>query len=579
MLSQTTQDFIEIMYGGRVTPAHSFDHTRRYQNDVIVYSENELRSALGYVKRGTRVVVASEIPITKPLEIKVAEKLDPTITSQFVVITGFGSGRLTRKAGVEDRFDMFVVSTESLDDPVGIQFLDLSFNGFRNAISIKTQFTTNLMVKGCTAEACTSLLGKAEAVITPSVLLLNGAVSENYCYADPGVVAGLVVPTALSIDVSFDRSLVCDNRVSYPTTLPITGNTAFDGDLAESNFERNLFELSQAVSIKGLHRSVISSNVFKGDVSIVGTGAGDFSMISSNYFQHTLTLSSCMGSQIIGNSIGDLTNDASNSFLVYDGNFMGTTGLASNLLPNAECLIVRNNTNMNPGVDMGGAGRIAIAGEVLGETVIDTRANMFPMIPFRCFIDQLEPTFGMLCNNGVVPPNPLQVATVQFYVPCSKRVLVRLHCQVYDDDKTVDDVGYFRLTDYTTGAPVTMPLVNCNTTQQITVSEGRTPPATGAGAAPQTFEWFVDGNTGGYWTTGQQVTFAVEVAASNNNANLWVVAGNDAAVAPLAIEDRYGPLVFTVEAADRDVELMVPAVGPPLKGGKPPPPPPPKGKP
>ena len=131
--------------------------------------------------------------------------------------------------------------------------------------------------------------------------------------------------------------------------------------------------------------------------------------------------------------------------------------------------------------------------------------------------------------------------------------MVRLHAHVYDSNINQDDIQ-IRIRNTTTGAPVAIPLACCNPTQQFVLDE--------KGVHPMTFEWYIQGHVGGYWSAGDDVTLGFEVNTFNAPVgppplvgNVRFIAGEDTATYP----EKCGPMVIEVIAPPTDINVITPA--------------------
>ena len=548
------------MYG-RMPRTHTFDHTRRSQDDILVYSENQLRNVLGNIQRGKRVVIVGTIPISKPVEIKIAEDLTTTIVSQFVTITGFGSGRLVRKQGVDDPFNMFLIRTESLDDPSGLHFLDLSFDGFDAAIATKTNTVCNLRVIGCTAERCRTLIGDASPV---NGFLLEATIQNNWCY---GTIDGGY--TALTLGVEYQASKIINNTATIPdsASLPLVNFTVMDDSYFDCIISGNSLGAGSLVNIL-MRKTLFTSNNSEGALELRGFGVAgtDSNVISANYS------GSGTGMDVFNMNYSTITGNNLTRFAVDQGglptsealNITGNTFLFEPIV-NVECFIFRNNFGGISSWDVYGDGRIPIDGEILGQTIVDTR-TIAPANPFIHVIDQLED--GTLNSAAALDNdnNAAELADVSFHVPCGQQVLIRLHCHLYDDDKAVDDMIFVRIVDVdtTTGVESFIPIANCNSIQQASLPQYSSTTTPNKGSSPHTFEWLIRGNIGLYWTVGEERKIRFMVTADNNNANVWVMAGSHWAAAPVPphappVGEAYGPLISSAEAVCHQVNYVEPS--------------------
>lgn len=304
------------MYGRSAQHGQRFDYTRRYQNDIVVYSENELRSVMGRLKRGTRVVVANEIYITKPIYVRVLgeSQLKTTgVDRREVIVAGFGGGSLRVKAGRENDFALFAFGPTERS---GVTFCNLYVEGFKSFIECyapaSVVYHADLSIKDCYFEG----------------------VSEVFSMRSAGLV--------------------------YFTRPKITNNRFINTDFHKSGINTLTFLYG-----------VISGNTF-------GSISGSYLYLNSTNFADNVTSGDMelngLNAVIDGNVFRDVTFNASAlKFIVTNNKFW--QGKAS--LANAQGFICRNNSDVNTERDILTPGRVSEAGEVIGQTILDGVTNTF----------------------------------------------------------------------------------------------------------------------------------------------------------------------------------------------------------
>lgn len=571
------------MYGGRIVPSHSFDHTRRYQNDIVVYSENELRAAIGYVKPGSRIVIASEISITKTVEVKIAQDLNPIEEIQDVIVTGFGSGKLTRKANVTDSFDMFKLVQDKpggkIAERAGIIFQDLNFDGFIHAVMIGQfiapgvggsfpAYVKSLQIRNCTLQNCHALLGAANTGLASTRSTIWGLeLIGNRLYSTETVVAGVLTRDCRIIDPSYSpaygtieiKSGVIFNNHSLDKTgnaLVFSEETTLAARVSDCEISSNL--VSGTVDLSCLQNIKVKANsshrLKLADVNPI-FGTPNWVEVEGNYVEDTTTLN-LHYSSLVGNVMrGIITNDPNSTNLKVIGNqFESFVPLAANVFPNAECCIVRNNIGTG-GRDVNGHGRISIPGEILGQTIFDTRTAFPPALPFLKVVT--SSTYEILDNDT----NPANVAEVSFHVPCNRLAIIRLHCHIRDIQTATPpnfDQLFFEIRQ-STGA---INGANCNVEQAFYYGKNTGAAQVTNGFMPVTFEWFIDGNPGAWWTAGQAVTIEVWTRVASAGMKLEIWGGQGVAPIPPVSDGttQYaGPLKLEVEAVSDDLVSTIPS--------------------
>ena len=582
------------MLYGRKQPIHTTDHTRRAKDDILVYTETELRRAVGNLERGKRVVVASEIFVTETIEIKIKESTQYTKRStQEAIICGFGSGKLTRKQGIKEPFDLFRITGRYTDDAqsAGLHIQELTFSGFIHAVVLgrppqppfyvtDLQYFKGLRITYCTLEDCYALVGAYRAsqtyVLRPAIYGFEA--SNNLLYStQTGVDRDCVIVNRAPFSLGyydtllFERSYIGNNRCLDLNGEPFTyteENTIFaymsDSEIVDNNVTGTIEVFAgENVHVKGntCHRlKVVSSATL--------LTQPNWSSIIDNYMEDTLVIN-LNKSSVIGNRVGGtVTHQANTENNRIIGNQINTFApLAPDVFPNAACHIVRNNFGAG-GREIDGYGRVSIPGEILGQTVFDTTTSVPPAVPFVKVVT--SSTYEILDNDA----NTANVAEVSFHVPCNRRVLIRLHCHLRDIQTATPpnfDQLFFEIRQST--GPI--PAVNCNVEQAFYYGKNTGAAQVTNGFMPVTFEWIINGNANAFWSAGQAVTIEVwtKVASAGMKVEVW---GGQGAAPPFPVSDgstQYaGPLKVEVEAVSDDLDYTVPTEAPPLKGGKKPPP-------
>ena len=565
----------------RKLPTHTYDHTRRSKNDILVYSENELRSVLGNVQRGTRVVITSEIFVTKPVEIKIAETVTSLINAQDVIIAGFGGGGLTRKQNVDDPFDLFHIrnsnATASFNDPVGVHLQDLNFNGFIHVVYLpintlavgvdRPVYLKGLKITNCVLQNSHAMIGSAYFSNPNLVGTIWGLdMSSNTMYSKLDGVnrnCSLVDP---SYSLTYGELWIIDGIISGNQSLDENGTTAsfseehsLDCKMTSTDVSNNY--LSGTIDIEAYKDIKIESNSchrikLDSRLSPVETNP-NHAQIINNFIEDTLVIH-LVGSLISGNYVkGSVTNDSNSKNLIVTDNHFETLNPV-NVFPNGECCIVRNNYGgdngpFTPSRDVDAYGRIPIAGEILGETVIDT--------------DNGSGTPWVWSTSSIIFAQVVPVS-VKFWVPCGDKVLVRLHCHIRDTTAPalpVLDEGEIQIRP-TVGAPFA-PSV-CNDRQQFTLDE--------TGFQPMTFEWYLDFSGGVapiYQNADGSITIDFFARVTGLGQTIEFRAGSEYPVILNGI--NAGPLTAMVEAVNPNIVFIEASVAvvaaAKAGGGKPPP--------
>ena len=538
------------MYG-RLPLTHTYDHTRRSKDDILVYTENQLRNTLGNLERGKRVVVTQEIFITDTVEIKIKENNSTIKNAQASIICGFGSGKLTRKAGVEEPFDLFRIKAKNKktpDESSGIHIKDLTFSGFTYAVVLgdkpvapffnsSAQYFKGLRITNCTLQYCWALIG-------------GYRVSNSYnlrSSIDGLEVAGnRFYSTLNSAGTSRDCSIINRAPLSagYYDTLNLfesyIGNNQvldLDGDITTYTNESSIFFYGTNTEVvSNTVSGVIAISVYE-NLKLEGNScnnllldnansvaaAPNFVSVLGNYVDNTFIFN-LVKSSIIGNIIkGPVFNNVNSEMLRVVGNqFEGL--VTPNVFPNAACHIVRENFGSG-GRDVDGYGRVSLGGEILGETVIDTlNASGTPFV---------------WSTSSVILAQIVPVS-VSFSVPGNKKVIIRLHCHVRDTSDPALPV--LDEAEIHIRPPIgTFPSSICNDRQQFTMDE--------TGFQPMTFEWYMDGTSN--WTTGSQVVVNFWAKVTGLGMTMEFRAGADATNTVNA-----GPLTVIAEAINDDLNFI-----------------------
>ena len=434
-----------VMYVGRSIPGQSFDYTRRYQNDIIVYSENELRSVMGNLTRGTRVVIANDIYLTKTINVNIrSESLTKTtgVDRREVVVAGFGGGSLRVKSGVSP-FNLFTFGPSQQD---GITFSHLFVSGFKSFIYCKPVsgaiYHADLTIENCYMEAVQEIfkLESAGAVFFTRAKITNNRFVNSDFYQ----------PTFAAITFVYSS---------------FVGNTF--GQLFGSSFV--------------LNTSIFSSN--------------SVSSPSVDFYGSNNVLDS--------NTLRDVSFDSSASRYILTNNKF-TTGTAS--LSNVEGFASRNNVDTGADRDILAPGRISVAGELVGQTVIDGANNGF--------VCQTASTTYKQVNDDV---DPTKKAFVQFYVPANRKIVIRLNTALRDFDNS-SGLFYIRLTDVDdeTSPASFAAFIN---DEHIALYNATLFPI-------YTFEWFIDGTDPNInWTAGDLKTFWFQIKVQTASETVSVRAG------------------------------------------------------
>ena len=434
------------MYGQFKQQGQTFDYTRRYQNDIVVYSETELRSAMGNLKRGTRVVVANQIYITKTINVNIQAESTLKATNvdrREVIISGFGGGALKIKDNVNADFPLFAFGPS---ESSGITFSNLYVEGFKTFIGCRPVsggaiYHADLSIKDCYFEGISeviSLLSSGSVFFTRAKITNNRFVNTDF--HRPGTSSLIFVYSLMS------------------------GNTF--GSVAGTYIQMNL--------------SNFSDNVTSGDMELDGSGC----VVDGNVFRNVTFNASAV------------------KFIITNNKFWNTT----TSLPNTEGFVSRNNCDITTERDILAPGRVSIAGELVGQTIIDG-ANT----GFVC--ETASTTYKQLNDDT----DAAKKAYVQFYVPANRKIVIRLNAHLRDFDSS-SGLFYIRLTDVddeTTPASFSA-FIN---DEHISLYNATLFPI-------YTFEWFIDGTDPDInWSAGDLKTFWFQVKVQTSSETVSVRAG------------------------------------------------------
>jgi hypothetical protein len=522
-----------MMYGARTMPGQSFDHTRRYQNDIVVYSDSELRSALGAVKRGSRIVIASRIVVSRSIEVKILDD-EATVFGvpkpQEIVVTGMGGGRLEAKQGV-DPFEFIIFRGEGIQDLI-IQ--DVSFNGFKSIIGMYRILTSvfpppgsanlsNTVIKNCILNDCSFMVSKDSYGAFPL-----GPHMSNCKILNNLVFSGLTNNCSLvdgfgALSCVFSNN-VCQNNTGDSLDLldaydTFICNNIFHGDvraeLYNCTISSNTF-LGQAIFASGSYvgySSSINGNAFKGSTPALDLTSRGYYRVNDNYIKSIQLHSAATPGSIITGNVIDPNN-------------------ALELILNAEGWISRDNIGYNLGIEMRTPGRISQAGEYLGQTIIDGERYMFEK--------ELNSTGGILQWEALSNDHDAtQIANVEFYVPWNRKFVLRTHFVLEDDTNSTESL-LVRINSSSTSQPGLLPTA-WHEQQSVQVKEF---------GAPVTLEWYVDCSSDAGWEAGTQHQIFFQVKQSST-----FVLGTKMII---KAAQAWGPLTVIAEAVHDDVSVMVP---------------------
>ncbi len=438
------------MYGRLAQQGQSFDHTRRYQNDIVVYSENELRSVMGNLKRGTRVVIANEIYITKTINVK-AESFPllkaSSLDRRDVIIAGFGGGSLRVKNDADPDFSLFSFIG---DDQSGITFSTLYIEGFKSFLQITPPATGTTTYRD---------------------------ISINDCYFSE-------IEEAISLksagNVTFSEAKINNNKfIGTDFHLSGTGSLTFSG-------------------------CVISGNTFQPKTSNSYI-LMNYTMFSDNHVSKTIELNG-IDNVVDGNKFKDIDFNVLAERFIVTGNKFTSTSVS---ILNASGFICRNNsgsTGLFTPRDLRAPGRVSIPGELIGQTVIDGVST-----GFSC--ETASTTYKQLNDDT----DASKKASVAFYVPANKKIVIRLNAALRDFDSS-SGLFYIRLTDVDdeTSPATFAAYVN---DEHIALYNSTLFPI-------YTFEWFIDGNDANIgWTAGDLKTFYFQIKVQTTSETVSVRAG------------------------------------------------------
>ena len=229
-----------------------------------------------------------------------------------------------------------------------------------------------------------------------------------------------------------------------------------------------------------LNSSNFSDNVTSGPLEINGTD----SVLSGNVFNQLAFNSNAV------------------RLSVTDNKFWSTTAS----LANVQGFICRNNSDITTDRDILSPGRVSIPGELIGQTVIDGVST-----GFSC--ETASTTYKQLNDDT----DASKKATVAFYVPANRKIVVRLNASLRDFD-TTSGLFYIRLTDVNdeTSPATFSAFVN---DEHIALYNSTLFPI-------YTFEWFIDGTDANInWTAGDLKTFYFQIKVQTSSETVSVRAG------------------------------------------------------
>jgi hypothetical protein len=479
------------MYAGRVVPGQTFDHTRRYQNDIVVYSENELRSAMGNLSRGTRVVIANEIFITKPIYVKIKYRSGtPDLQFKDIVISGFGGGSLIPKAGLVKRsFDLFILSPiPASKSEVAVSFEGIFVKGFKTAISRSTNFggpAWAIDITGCKFIDCENIVDGSYWYFEFCDNYVSGAsvVFNNFSTSRMTMSANQLF--------AYDLSMKC-SRAS------ITGNV-MEGGIMTMSMEQSCFS--------GNYVKCDNVQLYPYNTAVPGQLSA--STISGNKFTQssfTGVFNIADGSEwvIDGNHVdGELQIGANAAKMIVSDNYFGRNSLP---LSGAEGSIFRDNYGSSASKSINASGRISQAGELIGQTIIDGVSTSF-----SC--ETSSTTYKQL-NDDL---DATKKASISFYVPANRKIVIRLNAELRDYD-TYQALFYIRLTDVDDATTPASFAAFVNDEHFASYSEQLFP--------IYTFEWFIDGTDPNInWTAGDVKTFWFQIKVQDAAETVSVKAG------------------------------------------------------
>lgn len=400
---------------------------------------------MGNLDRGTRVVIANEISITKTINVNIqSESLLKTtdVDRREVIVSGFGGGSLRIKDDVDADFPLFSFGDS---EQSGITFSNLYVEGFKNFIQ------------------CTPSSGA----------VYHADVSIKDCYLE-GVEEAVSLESAGA--VFFTRAKITNNR-----------------------FINTDFHKSGTNTLTFLY-SVISGNTF-------GSIAGSYVYMNSTSFSDNITSGDMelngTNSVIDGNVFRNVTfNAAAIKFVVTNNKFWQTKAS----IANGQGFVCRNNSDITTERDILTPGRVSIPGELIGQTVIDGVSTGF-------VCETASTTYKQLNDDT----DASKKASVSFYVPANKKIVIRLNTALRDFDSS-SGLFYIRLTDVNDEASPATFAAYIND-EHIALYNATLFPI-------YTFEWFIDGNDSDInWTAGDLKTFYFQIKVQTTSETVSVRAG------------------------------------------------------
>jgi len=476
------------MYVGRSIPGQSFDYTRRYQNDIIVYSENELRSVMGNLTRGTRVVIANDIYITKPINVKINyNKNSPDLTFKDIVISGFGGGSLAPKNGIlVQSFDLFVL------DPieVGKSEVALSFEG----IFVK-DFKTFL-------SQGPGWLGPVWAININSCKFLDCVSVIDGVYWFTEITNNYVSGGSFATNFSTLRATICNNQIFVSNFLARCERASISGNVIESSSSFKAYLKDSSFSANYVTCDDIELHPSSPFQSVNSTVSGN--RFNQSFFSGVFNLADGSRWVIDGNHVeGELQIGGTVQQSIVSDNYFGRN---NTVVSGAEGFIFRDNQGSTSSQSLNARGRVSQAGELIGQTVIDGANNGF--------VCQTASTTYKQVNDDV---DPTKKAFVQFYVPANRKIVIRLNTALRDFDNS-SGLFYIRLTDVDdeTSPASFAAFIN---DEHIALYNATLFPI-------YTFEWFIDGTDPNInWAAGDLKTFWFQIKVQTTSETVSVRAG------------------------------------------------------
>lgn len=454
------------MYGRLAQHGQSFDYTRRYQNDIVVYSENGLRAAMGNLKRGTRVVIANDIYVTKTINVNIQSEsfLKTTnVDRREVIVAGFGGGSLRVKDNVSADFSLFSFGAS---EQSGITFSNLYVEGFKGFIQ------------------CVPSLG---AIYHADLTIEN-------CYME-------------SVQEVFRMSA---SGAVFFTRANIHGNRFINCDFYKPTFSAITFLYS---SFNGNTFTQVLGSAF-----VLNTCT-----FTSNGISQPAVEFYGLNSVLDSNSLRNVSFDpAASKFILTNNKFI--TGTPS--LSNVQGFVSRNNVDTGTDRDILAPGRISIAGELIGQTVIDGVTNTF-----ACTTSST--TYKQLNDDTDATKKPY----ISFYVPANRKITIRLQCPVEDLD-THRDFFFIRLTDVDDETSPASFAAFFNDEHEFQLRDDS--------RIPFVFEWYIDGTDPGInWTAGDLKTFWFQVKVSDTSDTVSFEGGNS-----------IGPIMVSANGVSDDLNFV-----------------------